>query len=234
MIDTFECTFYAWCVGSILTCITLLEVSTAPQGTDINEKNISKLINSIDKIALKKFVCNSFDIFLGAWWSHQMVTFSMLLTLCAGNSLSTSEFPSQRPVTQSFNVSFDLCLNKRLGKQLRRWWSETPSCSLHHCNGRWVNTLRLRQNGRYFADDFFKCIFLNGNFLIPIKSSLKFVPKGPINNIPALAQIIAWRRPGDKPLSEPMMVSLLTQICVTRPQWVKESSLDPSLKHVAC
>ena len=53
---------------------------------------------------------------------------------------------------------------------------------------------------------------------ISIKISLKFVPNGPINNIPALVQIMAWRRPGDKPLSEPMMVSLLTHICVTRPQ----------------
>ena len=51
--------------------------------------------------------------------------------------------------------------------------------------------------------------------------ALKFVPKGPINNIPALIQIMAWRRPGDKPLSEPMIVSLPTHICVTRPQWVK-------------
>ena len=54
-----------------------------------------------------------------------------------------------------------------------------------------------------------------------IKISMKFVPKGPINNIPALVQIMAWRRPGDEPLSEPMMVSILTHICVTRPQWVK-------------
>ena len=55
--------------------------------------------------------------------------------------------------------------------------------------------------------------------------SLKFVPKGPINNNPALVQIMAWRRSGDKPLSEPMMVSLLTHICVTRPQWVNSSSM---------
>ena len=54
------------------------------------------------------------------------------------------------------------------------------------------------------------------------KSSLKFVPKGPINNIPTLVQKMAWRRPGDKPLSEPMMASLLAHICVTRPQWVNE------------
>ena len=89
----------------------------------------------------------------------------------------------------------------------------------------WTNTLRPRQDGRHFADDIFKCIFLNWNVWIPIKISLKFVPKGGINNIPALVQIMTWRRPGDKSLSEQMMVSLLTHICVTRPQWV--NSLAP-------
>ena len=87
-----------------------------------------------------------------------------------------------------------------------------------------LNTLRPRQNGRHFPDDIFKCIFLNENVLISIKIPLKFVPKGPINNILTLFQIIAWRRPGDKPLSETMMVTLLTHICVTRPQWVKQST----------
>ena len=83
-----------------------------------------------------------------------------------------------------------------------------------------INTLRPRQNGRHFTDDIFKCIFLNENVWIPIKISMKFVPRGPINNIPALVQIMAWCRPGDKPLSEPMIISLPTHICVTRPQWV--------------
>ena len=83
------------------------------------------------------------------------------------------------------------------------------------------NSLRPRQNGRLFADDTFKRIFLNEIVWISIQISLKFVPKGPINNNPALVQIMAWRRPGDKPLSEPMMVISLTHICVTRPQWVK-------------
>ena len=83
-----------------------------------------------------------------------------------------------------------------------------------------LNTLRPRLNRRPFADDIFKCIFLNENVLISIKISLKFIPKGPINNIPALVQVMAWRRPGDKPLTEPMVVRLLTHICVTRPQWV--------------
>ena len=92
------------------------------------------------------------------------------------------------------------------------------------------NTLRPRQNGRHFADDIFKCIFLNENVWIPTKISMKFVPKGPINNIPALVQIMAWRHPGDKPLSEPMMVSSTTHICVTRPQWVK--SPEPVLSAI--
>ena len=64
------------------------------------------------------------------------------------------------------------------------------------------NTLRPWQNGRHFADDIFECIFLNENVWIMIKFSLKFVPKGPIKNTLTLVQIMAWRRPGDKPLSE--------------------------------
>ena len=82
-------------------------------------------------------------------------------------------------------------------------------------------TLRPRQNGRHFPDDILKWIFFNENVWISIEISLKFVPKGQINNIPALVQIMAWRRPGDKPLSESIMISLLTHICVTLPQWVK-------------
>ena len=84
-----------------------------------------------------------------------------------------------------------------------------------------INTLRPGQNGRYLADDTFKRFLLNENFRILIKILLKFVPKGPINNNPALVQKMAWRWSGDKPLSEPMMVSLLTHICDTRPQWVR-------------
>ena len=91
------------------------------------------------------------------------------------------------------------------------------------------NTLRLKQNGRRFADDVFKCIFLNENVCILIKISLKFVPKCPINNIPALVQVMVWRRSGDKPLSEPMMVRSPTHICVTRPQWVNHYPPHPEI-----
>ena len=83
----------------------------------------------------------------------------------------------------------------------------------HQCKWRnltnMVNTLRPRQNGRRFADDTFKRIFWNETVRISIKISLKFVPKGPIYNNLALVMIMAWRLSGDKPLSEPMMVSLL-------------------------
>ena len=78
-----------------------------------------------------------------------------------------------------------------------------------------INTLGLRQDGRHFAEDIFKCIFLNENIWISIKISLKFVAKVWVNNIPVLVQIMAWRLPSDKPLSEAMVVSFLTHICVT-------------------
>ena len=112
------------------------------------------------------------------------------------------------------------------------WCCQAPSHYLNLCRAnslkhvcitrpQCVNTLRPRQNRHHFTDDTFKRIFVNENVGVLIEISLKFVPKGPINNIPALVQIMAWRRPGDKPLSEPMMVCLPTHICVTRPQWVK-------------
>ena len=88
------------------------------------------------------------------------------------------------------------------------------------------NKLRPRQNVCYFPDDIFKCLFLNEKVWLSIKISLKFVPWGPINNIPALVHMMAWRRPGDKSLSEPMMVTLMTHICGTRPQLVNHCPLN--------
>ena len=83
------------------------------------------------------------------------------------------------------------------------------------------NTLGPRQNGRHRSDDMLKCVFLDENVKVSIKISLKFVRKVRFNNIPALVQTMARHRPGDKPLSEPMMVSLLRNISVTRPQWIQ-------------
>ena len=70
-----------------------------------------------------------------SWWRHQMEAFSALLAICAGNSSVPGVFPAQRPVTRSFDVFFDLRLNKRLSKQSWGWWFETPSRPLwRHCN----------------------------------------------------------------------------------------------------
>ena len=80
-----------------------------------------------------------------SWWRHQTETFSALLALCAGNSPVTGDFPTQRPVTPSFDVFFGLRLKKRLSKQSWGWWFETPSRSLWcPCNvdareGDWVS-----------------------------------------------------------------------------------------------
>ena len=61
------------------------------------------------------------------------------------------------------------------------------------------------QNGCHFADDIFKCIFMNEKFCILIGISLKFVLKGPFDNKSALVEVMAWRRTGGKPLPEPML-----------------------------
>ena len=98
------------------------------------------------------------------------------------------------------------------------WWNNHERCAQN-----WqhlFNTLRPRQNFRHFPDHICKCIFMNENVWISITISLKFVPKGPINNIPASVLIMTWGWSGDKPLSESMMTSLLTHICVTWPRWV--------------
>ena len=103
------------------------------------------------------------------------------------------------------------------------------SHSQHHTHSRWsvietkiyiFNTMRQRQDGRYFTDDVLKYIFVNEKVWILVKIPLKYVARGPINNIPPFVQIMAWRRPGDKPLSELMLVSVPTHICVTRPRRV--------------
>ena len=81
----------------------------------------------------------------------------------------------------------------------------------------------------------FSSAFFNENVSISIKISLKFVPKGPVNKVPALVQIMAWRRPGDKPLSEPMVIRLPTHICVTRPELVNIDFVDQlAISNMTC
>ena len=82
-----------------------------------------------------------------SWWRHEMETFSASLALCAGNSPVTDEYPAQGPVTRSFDVVFDVRLNKRLGNQSWGWWSETPTRSLwRHCNVLFRNCIHIHQH----------------------------------------------------------------------------------------
>ena len=92
----------------------------------------TKLItmNSLIHICIHLIVCE-----IPPWWHQQMETFYALVALSAGNSPVIGEFPSQRPLTRSFDVFFELHLNIWLSKQLRRRWFETPLPSLwRHCN----------------------------------------------------------------------------------------------------
>ena len=102
------------------------------------ERNFFLLLNISLKFILAVLVkpWSRFDVEEApTWWRHQIETFSALLAICAGNSPITGEFPTQRPVTRSFDGFFDLHLNKRLSKQSRGWWSEMPSRPLRrHCN----------------------------------------------------------------------------------------------------
>ena len=103
------------------------------------------------------------------WWCHQMETFFALLALCARYSPVNGESPSQNPVTRSFNVSFDLRLNKRLSKQSRRKGFETPSRSLwRHFNdmtrNRWIEERRRCYiNGHLFSRELVVSIYKQEN-----------------------------------------------------------------------
>ena len=106
-------------------------------------------------------------------------------SLCLGVQLTISQH----------RFRYWLSADQTTSRYLDQWWS---TLLRHICVTQplWVNTLRLRQNGCRFADNTFKCIFLNEDVRISIKISLKFVPKGPINNNPSLVQIMAWRGSG--------------------------------------
>ena len=199
-----------------------------------------------------------------SWWRHQMETFSELLALCEGNPPVTGGFPSQRPVTRSFDVFFDPRLNKRSSKhrdggdlrhhrvhydvtvmfitwrcaqsqgapycQRLAWFRAVISPEHQHCStgdiavlckavsidtAHWDRYKMATISQKTFSNAFFWMTIYE--FRLRYHGSLLLVP---INNIPTLVQIMAGR-PGDGLNSEPVMASLLTHICVTRPQWVK-------------
>ena len=99
------------------------------------------------------------------WWRHQMVIFSALLALCVGNTPVTGQFPSQRPVTRSFDIFFDLRLNKRLSKQSRGSWFETQSYSLwRHCNNGLGERLAIIRMASY-GENIWLLLSIIGNYV---------------------------------------------------------------------
>ena len=158
--------------------------------------------------------------------------------LCACKSLVTGAFPAQK-ASNAENVIWwrhhDQCaymwhkfFNTLSAAKFRKISSagliivvravKTYSRSWH--------TLMPRQNCRQFPGDIFKYIFLNEIIWISLKFSLRFVPKRRIDNMATLVQIMAWRRETTHYLNQwwLVMVSLLTHICVTRPQWVNSQT----------
>ena len=113
-------------------------------------------------------------------------------------------------------MSIQLCLKKYAGAG---WCFCAGLHAKWSCLGWWLWT-PAETKWPPFRRQHFQMHFLERKCMNFAKISLKFVPGVPINNIPALVRIMARRRPGDKSLSEPMMVSSPTHICVTRPQWV--------------
>ena len=148
--------------------------------------------------------------FIGIWRNLTENVSHVSVSTMPGIALFGAGKSSGKVLTKLMCAVLMSCLRQLL------WHQQTASAvMLTH-----LNTLRPKQNGLHFADDIFKRIFLNVNIRISIEISLKCVPEGIINNIQALLRIMAWRRTGDNPLIEPMLVRLPTHIYVTRPQWV--------------
>ena len=129
-------------------CVQNVNIDVKPTTNFNNDKTYvilfqvcSCITDKICRLKRAKFhtVTNHFDVqpcIQPSWWRNQMETFSASLAICAGNSPVPGEFPTQRPVTRSFDVFFDLCPNKQLSKQWWGWWFGTQSsCPLwRHSN----------------------------------------------------------------------------------------------------
>ena len=145
-----------------------------------------------------------------------METFSALLAICAGNSPVTGEFPAQRPVARSFDVSFDLCPNKRLSKQSWDWWIETQSCpQWRYCNNysdellRSINSFASRGCDCYF-NSVISSFFIYALWTLHVKFLSAECQRTPLMTSQHLFRL-SLDTVGNNPLPEPMLI----QICVT-------------------
>ena len=108
------------------------KLSPEPILISYNEYHPNTILFRVRKMCWKNIIW----IIFKAWWRHQTETCSALLAICTGNSPVTGEFPTQRAVTRSFDVFFDLPLFTRLSKDSWGWWFERLSGQLwRHSNG---------------------------------------------------------------------------------------------------
>ena len=137
-----------WCPGSLRRQAVSKHLSHLIMHKTIYAVNLMQKISMIGQNS-KEYNMMKHEL---SWWRHQMETFSALLAICAGSSPVTGEFPAQRPVRRSFDVFFDLHLNKRLSEQWWSWWFETPSRPYwRHCSGKkikeiWVVTTSITKS----------------------------------------------------------------------------------------
>ena len=139
-ISCINCPWEIHVFGSVLLCLTKYDQVVLEKSSliKIDKQCLSKMHQLTSRLSSNRLghECNSHvNNCARSWWRHQMVTFSALLAICAGNSPVPGEFPAQRPVTRSFDIFYDLRLNKRLSKQSWSWWFETLSRPWwRHCN----------------------------------------------------------------------------------------------------
>ena len=157
------------------------------------------------------------------WWRHQMETFSALLALYAGNSPVTGEFPSQRLVTRGFEAFSDLRLNKRLSKQSRRRWFETPSRPFwRHCNEMSLHLATTTTKLQVFSEKVLGCSWFRSNHLCwpfgVIHNGWRNLTKSRLESLRWCAQPtpswwlqMSWRQIGRKP-SETTKLTLLLRL----------------------
>ena len=156
------------------------------------------------------------------WNACSEIMYTMLtapLTWCKWTQIKLMKLKKNVMSTLQWALSSD---GLALGSVTTSAWKIMTKFVSPFYTGLALNTLMPRQNGHHLPDNILKSIFLNENVWISLKIWLKFVLNVWINNIPVLVQIMEWHWSGNKPLSRPMMVSLLTHICITRPQWLNE------------
>ena len=170
-------------------------------------------------VKIDPFVLHSRCTFVTAWTGHNRRVWVSFLNYLEKSDRNISGAYCK---TWACFIHYTLCIYVKIKAVMSKWRSFVIKVHLTINKLQFVEKEDCRP--QIFNNNFgfwvFKRIFFNENVWISIKISLKFVPNGPINNITALVQIMAWRCSGDKPLSEPMMVSLPTHICVTRPQLI--------------